>query len=214
LVHNFIDNNGDGVDDNKLCNAINTDPAVLPGTTTKPTPDAVQLSAVTAWGDPLETGTDSSAEPSIAGWGCVFGTSTTIPVAQCSSPTDLPFILSHGASKTIAVIYAKNPTNSAALSCTGTTYQLPIASAYGWICAAAVASDAAGIASGDGTIGNMGVSPPIRLCYQSDPQQPLSCNTATLPTCTDGCTPYDPFADTPPLAYVAAMPRIIGQPTN
>lgn len=52
----------------------------------------------------------------------------------------------------------------------------------GWVCAAARVEDNAG---------NIGISPPLRLCVTRDPNNPPACRTmsTTPPTCTDGCTP-------------------------
>lgn len=52
----------------------------------------------------------------------------------------------------------------------------------GWVCAAARVVDKAG---------NVGISPPLRLCAVSDPKNPPACRISSTvpPTCTDGCTP-------------------------
>ncbi|HVY31598.1 MAG TPA: hypothetical protein VHB79_33915 [Polyangiaceae bacterium] len=52
----------------------------------------------------------------------------------------------------------------------------------GWVCAAARVEDNAG---------NIGISPPIRLCVTRDTNNPPACRimSTTPPSCTDGCTP-------------------------
>lgn len=208
LVHRFVDNDGDGKDDNKYCNAINTNPP-----SPAPTPDAIQLAPVVLWGSPSAMGESADFAPSISGVGCTLGISTTYTqAAQCAAPSDLPFVMSHSVGKSYPVIFAKTPTNSVTNGCTGTTYQFPADTAYGWMCAAGVANDLAGVA--DGTAGNMGVSPPMRLCYAKDSSNPIECPPATMPTCTDGCTVYDPFLDTPALPFVYKMSRFIGLATQ
>jgi len=95
-------------------------------------------------------------------------------------------------------VYAKRPTNNAETECTGEVWELINVAREGWICLAARALD---------KVGNIGVSAPLRACYDDPspdkPSQPAcaaSCTyvsgttannptdcAAQAPSCTDGC---------------------------
>jgi len=81
-------------------------------------------------------------------------------------------------------VYVAGTPNPADDSCTGIDLEFfPVSHKDGWVCAAARVTDNAG---------NVGISPPIRLCVDNpdDPGQP-SCaiSSEVPPSCTDGCTP-------------------------
>jgi hypothetical protein len=64
--------------------------------------------------------------------------------------------------------------------CTGEYWELTsIVKQRGWICLAARAED---------KIGNIGVSDPVRLCYDERNNITPDCSAMPVPTCTDGCT--------------------------
>ncbi|MES1183206.1 MAG: hypothetical protein ABUL60_05295 [Myxococcales bacterium] len=78
-------------------------------------------------------------------------------------------------------IYAFSPTGGS--ECTGQGWGYDsLVDADGWVCFAARAVD---------RVGNVGISPPLRLCIDSDPTDQVkpACSTGlNPPKCTDGCT--------------------------
>ena len=64
-------------------------------------------------------------------------------------------------------------------ACTGTDWEIGQFVEEGWFCVAGRAED---------NVGNVGISPPLRLCYDDGNGEP-DCDEAAAPTCTDGCTP-------------------------
>lgn len=176
----------------------------------------IRLDAVTPWGTAPNTEDNLTGLP-VPDAKCKVGTATKFPDPQCDHPGDLPFVLSHEVSKNSPVIYARRPTNGTSIGCTGDSYQLPLDAQPGWFCVVAIARDQArGVdettqGGADNSKGNLGVSPPIRLCYQTDPTK--SCDPSTAPTCTQDCTVYDPFTDSPlPYKYMVPMSRYISEP--
>lgn len=80
-------------------------------------------------------------------------------------------------------VYAIRPTNGGDGECDGEAWPLMTLAREGWNCVAARAQD---------TIGNIGVSPPLRICFH-DPTMTSSVpacvsDKSTPPSCTDGCT--------------------------
>lgn len=76
-------------------------------------------------------------------------------------------------------VYAIRPSNSASSGeCTGEYWELLGIANPGWICIAGRAED---------TIGNIGVSEPLRLCYGDNGNMTPDCSAAPMPSCTDGC---------------------------
>jgi hypothetical protein len=74
----------------------------------------------------------------------------------------------------VPAVYALAPTNDIAGECEGGTWGLGFAKP-GWLCLAARAED---------TIGNIGISAPLRVCLD-DGSHP-ACLVADMPTCTNG----------------------------
>jgi hypothetical protein len=68
-------------------------------------------------------------------------------------------------------------------ACTGTDWEIGQLVQEGWFCVAGRAED---------NVGNVGISPPLRLCYDDGNGEP-ECDEADVPTCTDGCTPPTRF---------------------
>jgi hypothetical protein len=70
------------------------------------------------------------------------------------------------------------------LTCTGRQWELsPSFAKEGWQCLAGSASD---------MVGNEGISPPLRVCFDepgNDTQPACAVSSTTPPSCTDGCTP-------------------------
>jgi hypothetical protein len=77
------------------------------------------------------------------------------------------------------IVYAMDPTNENGGDCAGGSWELLPIVGEGWACLAVRAED---------TIGNIGVSAPLRICFD-DGNGTAACNpmTDTPPTCTDGC---------------------------
>jgi hypothetical protein len=61
-------------------------------------------------------------------------------------------------------------------SCTGTDWEIGQFVEEGWFCVAARAEDRAG---------NVGISRPLRLCFDNGDGDPPDCSSP--PECTDGC---------------------------
>jgi hypothetical protein len=81
----------------------------------------------------------------------------------------------------VPAVYGYRPTNDGKGECTGETWQLQGIAKEGWLCVAASVKD---------TIGNIGVSAPLRLCFDdNNPGNGVpDCDpNKTLPNCTDGC---------------------------
>lgn len=77
-------------------------------------------------------------------------------------------------------LYALRPSDGA--ECTGEYWELnSIVTKRDWICLAARAED---------TIGNIGVSDRVRLCYDERDSEEATpdCSGTPAPECTDGCT--------------------------
>jgi hypothetical protein len=82
----------------------------------------------------------------------------------------------------LAAVWGVQVGSSTSLTCTGRRWELSKSFANeGWQCLAASASD---------TVGNEGISPPLRVCLDDETTtfQP-TCDPSQAPTCTDGCTP-------------------------
>ncbi len=64
-------------------------------------------------------------------------------------------------------------------ACTGTDWEIGQFVQEGWFCVAGRAED---------NVGNVGISPPLRLCYD-DGDGEAECDESAVPECTDGCIP-------------------------
>jgi hypothetical protein len=75
-------------------------------------------------------------------------------------------------------VYAFAPSNDPnAGECNGRSWELGDSRVKaGWLCLAARVED---------TIGNVGISAPLRVCF--DDGNHLGCDMSHIPTCTDGC---------------------------
>ena len=113
----------------------------------------------------------------------------------CSSPgvSDMSVVIRHPVQMQPfePVIYAIEPdSNPASIICTGKKWDVGSAISMaegtpklGWVCIAARAVD---------TVGNPGISPPLRICLD-DGTNPDRCANTPPPSCTDGCTPPPHF---------------------
>jgi hypothetical protein len=96
-------------------------------------------------------------------------------------------VIRHAYSPGLPVIYGV-AVESGTVNCTGVTWEVAsrIPPAGGWVCLAARAVD---------VVGNVGVSPPHRVCVDPDGNggaDPCT-NPGPAPSCTDGCTPQSGF---------------------
>ena len=103
------------------------------------------------------------------------------PVPLCpKQDSDMTRVISWEVKTALPCIFALGPNAEA---CTGIDWQInkqPGVS-EGWLCVAALARDHAG---------NVGISQPLRLCYDDSKGADPSCLDTTAdppPTCTDGC---------------------------
>jgi hypothetical protein len=125
--------------------------------------------------------------PAVANLDCEYGTSDTPPDHLCAQKaSDMTRVIQHTCTGTESVVYAVAP-RSGELECTGQFWELtPVVkrdTPEGWVCLAARASD---------KVGNVGISPPLRVCYDdpgTDTTPDCAVSSTTPPTCTDGCEP-------------------------
>lgn len=75
-------------------------------------------------------------------------------------------------------VYAFNPTNASTGECEGAAWEVMPIVGQGWRCLAARAED---------TIGNVGISAPLRVCFDSTGTSP-ACDPSKAPKCTKDCT--------------------------
>jgi hypothetical protein len=119
-------------------------------------------------------------DPALFEPGCTLEGAADPPLKLCTeNASDLTRIIRHDWKAEIPVIFAKP--ELAATECTGQQWVFgPLVPSEGWICFAARAEDLAG---------NIGISRPLRACYDDDVGDSPSCATAseTPPDCTDGC---------------------------
>jgi hypothetical protein len=159
-----------------LCDDLNTDAVAKP-----PLENLVPIA-------PTGVSFFNPGAPAIAGV-CASGTDSTPPKGLCAgNSSDLTRVIDHAVvGTTEPVIYAIKATNAA--ECTGQNWSLVDAGLpNGWICLAALATD---------NVGNLGISPPLRVCLNSTlpgKVTPACAISSTVPpTCTDGCTPPPHF---------------------
>lgn len=174
----LIDTNGDGV-----CDQVNYEPLSV-----AKQPLRQQLSAVnqtgSAWFRLQPKGATGCRQPS---------DSTTDPVPDNQQPKEPNTTCGFGSEMERVIpgriegkppaVYGIRPTNGGTGECDGESWPLMTLAHEGWNCVAARAQD---------TIGNVGISPPLRICFH-DPTMtgsvPACVNDkSTPPSCTDGCT--------------------------
>ncbi|MEI9941202.1 MAG: hypothetical protein WDO69_28625 [Pseudomonadota bacterium] len=121
----------------------------------------------------------------------------------CGSPgvSDMSVVIRHpvAAQPFEPVIYAVEPDSSpSSIICTGKKWDVASAismaegaSKLGWICIAARAVD---------NVGNIGISPPLRVCLD-DGTNPDRCKDIAPPSCTDSCTPPPHFVPNGPVKH-------------
>jgi hypothetical protein len=146
--------------------------------------------------------TEFAKAPTVPGYDPGAGTSSYCGIEKATAPnhlcasqsSDLTRVISHRISgNKVPVVYGVNVGASTEVACTGGGWELTPFANEGWICLAARASD---------NVGNVGISPPLRVCLD-DPNKDGSlpaCQGDPPPmplglTCTDGCTLPKSMAD-------------------
>jgi hypothetical protein len=114
--------------------------------------------------------------------GCKPGDNTSSPPKLCppTNSSDMTRVISWDVDHTVPVIFGVEPLTG--VSCTGYGWEINSVVSEGWICAAATAKD---------NNGNVGVSAPIRLCYDDGQGASPACLDQTAsppPSClVDNC---------------------------
>jgi hypothetical protein len=113
--------------------------------------------------------------------GCVWGTVIDAPDKLCGGRTSDMFRVTGqliGGSLQ-PIVFGIGPLTS--VDCTGTFWELAglAPGRQGWMCLAARALD---------SVGNVGVSPPLRICYDNPNVAGAPDCTTPAPSCTDGCS--------------------------
>lgn len=138
--------------------------------------ESVPLTALTPNNNPWFGG-ESTIPPLAPGCKYIGGSK---PMTLCNNNSALWQVIGQfeGDTKDPA-IYAYSPTSS--VDCTGQSWSydtfISAANTDGWVCIGASAKD---------RVGNVGVSPPLRLCVTG---KACSLSSIAPPSCTDGCAP-------------------------
>lgn len=173
----LIDTNSDGV-----CDAINS--AALPQADR---PVVLSLSPVSPRGRAHYSATaDFNAPEHQAAAFCQHGAENA-PGSLCPN-TPMTRAISQPLVGAPPGVYAFAPTNSHDGPCDGLTWEVLSSVGEGWACLAASAED---------NIGNLAVSPPIRVCFDDGDGDVQSCRDPVAdppPSCTDGCAWPDDLA--------------------
>lgn len=159
-----IDTDQDGT-----CDTVAVDPAPV-GPQNDPV--KVAFAPVSPRGAPYP-GDSSSANAAPALGACLPSTGPVPQILCLDSP--MTYVPAHAAAEIGTVIYALHPSSGSGAGCTGDDWQATGAS--GWTCFVAAATDVSG---------NLGISMPLRLCY--DLAGNGSACMGPPPSCTDGCT--------------------------
>jgi hypothetical protein len=106
------------------------------------------------------------------------------PSLLCNAKSDLWQVIVHSEGNLVEpAVYALGPAPNTN-ECTGIAWNyLPFVNEDGWVCFGAKATD---------KVGNVGVSPALRVCIDKNPSDglvpPCASSTTDAPKCTDGCT--------------------------
>jgi hypothetical protein len=146
-----------------------------------------QLRALEQTGSSWFNDTDQASPPNGSEMGCTYISTPNPPPFLCTEHSDLRRVIAHGKEGRPPVIYVDGKRESG-YACTGEEWEFASNAGVeeGWLCFAARAVD---------NVGNIGISPPLRLCYD-DPQTaftPSCINGADPPTCADDCSPPPRF---------------------
>jgi hypothetical protein len=193
------------IDNDGVCDDIN--PAIAP-TSFPDSFDEAAVAALTALAPEGRAFFDGNigpinADPEMSDGSCIpaLTPDEELPPGICPLTTPATIIIA-GADSTEA-IYSLPPISDDV--CMGNPFDAPASNiADGWACVAVRAED---------LLGNLRVSPPVRLCIDADgdgedaagaPLAGIGCaplgGTAAVgnrPSCTDGCTPAESFGDIP-----------------
>jgi len=178
----LIDSDGDP---GHVCDEINFDALPVPQR-----PVALNLKEVVDKGSAyyaLDPAFLEDTSKNVPASDCNPGGAGTEPNAVCST-TPMYRVMTQNivTANPPSAIYGWNPTNSASNGeCNGSNWELLPIVEEGWACLAARVEDA---------IGNIGISTPIRVCFDNGEGTP-QCDplTDTPPECTDGCVWPDAF---------------------
>ena len=197
----LVDSNSDGV-----CDAVS--PAAEPDPADPDSAVRIEMAPISPRGNgyyndpnPTVTGTPTEAYGAVFD-ACVDGESSTIPSPLCSVTSPLTVAIDRPDSGD-AAIYGKTPVTTD--TCLGDSWDFVGAGIdEGWACV---------VARGRDSLGNVGVSPPLRVCL-SDGVGADPCGGAVLdvlpegmrPSCTDGCTLPPTFDDFPGLQRIGPAP--------
>jgi hypothetical protein len=116
---------------------------------------------------------------------CTYDTNTTAkepdPLCPPTKSSDMIRVISWDVDHTVPAIFGLDPIEGT--TCTGYGWEIHAVVAEGWLCAAATAKD---------KNGNVGISAPIRLCYDDGVDPPPSClksdgtaDAASAPSCVE-----------------------------
>ncbi len=114
---------------------------------------------------------------------CAYGPDTMAPQHLCDAhASDLGRVVHWSIDPTVPAIFAVPELSG--IGCTGQAWEIRPLVSEGWICAAVRAKD---------KVGNVGISVPLRLCYDDGVDPPADCS-GPPPSCViDGCTPPPRF---------------------
>lgn len=142
--------------------------------------ESINLTALTAGGNYPYTGVQAGAPVD----GCASYPNSGAPSKLCGGASALSYVVGHheyDLQEPAVYVYSPLPNTS---DCTGQAWEYEsLVDQDGFVCFAARATD---------TLGNVGVSPPVRMCVDlpKKPGQPACATTSVAPpTCSDGCTP-------------------------
>lgn len=145
--------------------------------------DFLQLAGINPTGSAWFGNASPAAYPDPAPFGCSLESAPNEPAHLCTlNASDMTRVIKHDYMSTIPALFAKP--EFVGTECTGQQWELgPFIDTEGWVCLAARAED---------VVGNVGISRPLRACYDdptTEEQPDCATMTTTPPDCTDGCTP-------------------------
>jgi hypothetical protein len=167
-------------DGNKTCDEIND--LTLP---MAQRPTQLKLGVVNPGGSSWFTSDlDASNPAAIAPMNCSASSNVDAPAPICNF-TEMTRVVPGRVQGKPPAVYADAPSNDGSTGeCNGGSWELKGFAPEGWICLAARVED---------TIGNIGVSAPLRVCLDDGDSSngTPACDTSNLPDCTGGCTISD-----------------------
>ena len=167
-------------DPDNLCDEINYDDLRM-----AQRPTFVELSPVIDSGSAYYAMMPDFADQTVPSAGCTMGTATMPPDKRCPVTTMTRVIAQQiDSPDPPTAIYALMPSNAPTGACTGLTWGLLDLVGEGWACLAARVED---------KIKNVGVSRPIRVCFDDGNGTPVCVSPNGAPGCTDGCKLPDDF---------------------